>query len=336
VGGFEMTEKISLLGEKASYVKCRKTCKANLSAQRCWQFRRYLKDVPTEEYLAPGHRGCAGCGNTIAARLALKASGKDTIVVSSTGCLEVTTTPYPETAWKVPWIHANFENAAAVASGIEAALKVLIKKGKRKTKEKVFAIAGDGGTVDIGLQALSGAMERGHNMVYICIDNEAYMNTGVQRSSSTPYGASTTTSPAGKFSIGEDRQKKDVPRIIADHDVPYVATASIAFPLDYMEKVKKAVSIDGPSYIHVLTPCPTGWGFPTEKTIELGRLAVDSGMWVLYEIINGKERVTYKPTVKAPVGDYLKQQKRFRHLDGKTIEQIQENIDERWKSLFGG
>jgi pyruvate ferredoxin oxidoreductase beta subunit len=318
------------IGERASYVKCRKTCKASLSASRCWEFKQYLKEVPAEEYLAPGHRGCAGCGNAIAVRLALKACGKDTIVVSPTGCTEVTTTPYPETAWKVPWIHVNFENAAAVASGIEAAIKVLLEKNRRRKKEKVLAIAGDGGTADIGLQALSGAMERGHNMVYVCIDNEAYMNTGVQRSGSTPYGASTTTSPAGKLSIGEDKEKKDLPRIIASHGVPYVATASISFPLDFMEKVKKAASAEGPSYIHVLTPCATGWGFPPEKTIELGRLAVDSGMWILYEIINGKETITYKPTVKARVKDYLGQQKRFKHLDDKTIDKIQKDIDERW------
>jgi pyruvate ferredoxin oxidoreductase beta subunit len=230
----------------------------------------------------------------------------------------------------VPWIHANFENAGAVASGISDALKVLLRKGKIKSKPKVIAVAGDGGTVDIGFQALSGAMERGHDMLYICVDNEAYMNTGVQRSGATPYGAYTTTSP-----LGQDTPKKDMPNIIAAHRIPYVATASVSLPLDFMEKVKRAVSIEGSSYIHVLAPCPTGWGFPGEKTVELGRLAVDTGMWILYEILNGELKVTYKPTTKIPVKEYLKTQKRFKHLSDELIEKIQRDIDERWEKTFG-
>ena len=196
-------------------------------------------DIPKEEFLAPGHRGCAGCGASIAVRLALKALGKDTVAVSATGCLEVMTTPYPETSWEIPWIHVAFENAGAVASGVESALRI---QGK---KSNVIAFGGDGGTVDIGLQSLSGAMERGHNMTYVCYDNEAYMNTGIQRSGATPFGASTTTSPAGKASFGENRPKKNMPMIMAAHGIPYVATASIAYPEDYMKKVKKAAEVDG-------------------------------------------------------------------------------------------
>jgi pyruvate ferredoxin oxidoreductase beta subunit len=321
---------VIVLGEKASYVRCRWKCEASLSASRCWYYRRHLKEVSEEELFASGHRGCAGCGNVITVRLALKASGKNVVVVSPTGCTEVISTPYPETSWRVPWIHANFENAGAVASGISDALKVLLRKGKIKSKPKVIAVAGDGGTVDIGFQALSGAMERGHDMLYICVDNEAYMNTGVQRSGATPYGAYTTTSP-----LGQDTPKKDMPNIIAAHRIPYVATASVSLPLDFMEKVKRAVSIEGSSYIHVLAPCPTGWGFPGEKTVELGRLAVDTGMWILYEILNGELKVTYKPTTKIPVKEYLKTQKRFKHLSDELIEKIQRDIDERWEKTFG-
>ncbi|MFQ6136260.1 MAG: pyruvate synthase subunit PorB [Candidatus Hydrothermarchaeales archaeon] len=313
-----------------SYVKCREKCGANLIANRCYWFSRNIKEVPDEELFAPGHRACAGCASTIAIRLALKALGKNTIASESTGCMEVVSSPYPEVAWRIPWIHVAFENSAAVASGIEAGLKAL----GRKEGVNVVAFGGDGGTVDIGLQALSGAMERGHDMTYICYDNEAYMNTGVQRSGATPFGASTTTSPAGKVSFGEDRPKKDIPHIIAAHGVPYVATASVAFPLDYMKKVKKAASIKGPCYIHVHAPCPPGWGSASEKSIEIARLAVDTGMWVLYEIEDGKTKITYKPTQKVMVKDYLKLQRRFRHLSEEMIDKIQDDIDRRWKELF--
>lgn len=315
-----------------AYVKCRHVCKANLSASRCFKFRRNMKEVSDAELFAPGHRGCAGCGCTVAMRLALKAAGKNTIATHATGCMEVVSTPYPETAWRIPWIHVAFENSAAVASGVEAALKALGKKDR----VKVIAFGGDGGTVDIGLQALSGAMERGHEMLYICYDNEAYMNTGVQRSGATPYGAYTTTSPAGKMSIGNDRPKKDMPRIIAAHGVPYVATASVAFPLDFMAKVEKALRVKGPSYIHVHASCTPGWGIASEKSIEIARLAVDSGMWVLYEIVDGAGRVTYKPANKQPVKAYLRTQKRFKHLRDDAIGEIQAEIDRRWESLFGG
>jgi len=284
--------------------------------------------IPEEELLAPGHRACAGCGSALCVRLCLKALGKNTIVVTSTGCIEVTTTPYPETAWKVPWIHVAFENAAAVASGVERALKAL---GKDDVTVAVFA--GDGGTVDIGFQALSGMVERGHNVVYICYDNEAYMNTGVQRSGATPPYAATTTTPAGKVWRGEMRPKKDVPRIMVDHGVPYVATACVSFPQDLIKKVKKAKKVDGPAYVHVLCPCPPGWGYDSSETIEIGELAVETGMWVLYEVEDGEFRLTYRPKERKPVEEYLKRQKRFQHLTEDEIEEIQRMVDEQWEEL---
>jgi pyruvate ferredoxin oxidoreductase beta subunit len=313
-----------------SYVKCREKCEASLIANRCWKFSQNLKEVPDEEYFASGHRACAGCGGVLAIRYALKTLGPNTIATNATGCMEVVSSPYPEVSWKIPWMHQAFENSAASASGVEAALKAL----GRKEGVNVVAFGGDGGTFDIGLQALSGAMERGHDMTYICYDNEAYMNTGVQRSGSTPYGAATTTSPAGKISFGEDRPKKDLPHIIAAHGVPYVATASVSLPLDYMEKVKKAASINGPTYIQVYAPCPTGWGSDPAKSVELGRLAVDTGLIVLYEIENGVPRVTYKPTKKVPAREFLKTQRRFRHLPDEKIDEIQKFVDDRWEETF--
>ncbi|MDI6859412.1 MAG: pyruvate synthase subunit PorB [Methanocellales archaeon] len=280
-----------------------------------------------EELFAPGHRGCAGCGAAIAARLILKGAGKDIIAVSPTGCLEVISSPYPQSSWGVPWIHSLFENAAAVASGIEAALRAL----GREDEAKVLAIAGDGGTIDIGFGVLSGMLERGHDVTYICYDNEAYMNTGIQRSGSTPYGASTTTSPAGKVSFGEDRPKKNAPAIAAAHGIPYVATASIAYPKDVIKKVKKAVKIKGPKYLQIHAPCCTGWGFDSSRTIEVGRLAVETALFPIYEMQNGKI-TSVKKIKRKPVEEYLKVQRRFRHLFEKEggeeeIKKIQEIAD---------
>ena len=279
-------------------------------------------EISDKEFLAPGHRACAGCGATIGVRLALKVLGENTVAISATGCLEVITTPYPETAWEIPWMHVAFENAAAVASGVEAALK---SQGKSDTTVVVFG--GDGGTADIGLQALSGAMERGHNLIYICYDNEAYMNTGIQRSGATPFGASTTTSPHGKESFGEDKPKKNMPMIMAAHGVPYVATASISYPEDFMKKVKKAAEVDGPAYIHLQQPCTTGWGYSPAKTIELGRLAVETGSWILYEIEEGEFKVTYRPIQRKLVKEYLNAQKRFKHLTDLEKDLIQSHVD---------
>lgn len=285
-----------------------------------------MKDISDLELVGPGHRACAGCGCILAMRHALKALGKNTIISMATGCMEVVTTPYPETAWRVPWIHAAFENAAAVASGISRALKVL---GKENVK--AVAIAGDGGTADIGLQALSGAVERGENILYICYDNEAYENTGIQRSGSTPLKAWTTTTPIGKLSRGEDRPKKDIPAIIAAHGAPYVATASVAYPLDFNRKLKKAAAIKGPTYVHVHATCTPGWRIEDSRSIEVARLAVLTGAWVLYEVEDGKLNVTFKPPKRRPVAEYLKLQGRFRHLTDEEIAEIQRTVDEQCK-----
>ena len=221
-----------------------------------------------------------------------------------------------------------FENSGGVASGVESALRI-----KGKDDVNVVAFGGDGGTVDIGLQSLSGAMERGHNMLYICYDNEAYMNTGIQRSGATPYGATTTTSPSGSASFGEDKPKKNMPMIMAAHGIPYVATASIAYPEDFVNKVKKAAETKGPAYIHLHQPCTTGWGFASDKTIEIGRLAVETGSWILYEIVDGKFEITYRPEERKPVKEYLSPQKRFRHLTDEHIEKIQKYVDAECSEL---
>jgi len=287
--------------------------------------------LPPEELFVPGHTACAGCGEAIAVRAAMKALGKDTIVCLPTGCLEVFSTQYKKSAWKVPVIHMLFENTPAVASGIEVAMKRL----GRKTNVVVFA--GDGATADIGFGAFSGMLERGHNIIYICLDNEAYMNTGVQRSGLTPYAAYTTTSPSGRFSIGNIHTKKDLPSIVSSHGVPYVATASVAYPRDLFNKVKKACSFKAPSYIQIHVPCPTGWGFESSKTIEVAELALETRLWINYEMIDGIITDVTRVS-RRPVEDYLKVQRRFRHLlkmeDGKEIiERIQKIADENSKKF---
>ncbi|MCK4390847.1 MAG: pyruvate synthase subunit beta [Desulfobacterales bacterium] len=298
-------------------------------------FKKFTREsLPRVEVLAQGHRACQGCGEILALRMALKAMGKNIIVASATGCMEIVTSSYPQTAWEVPWIHVAFENAAAVASGIESGRKALMRKGRlRKQRITVVAMAGDGGTADIGIQALSGALERGHDFVYICLDNEAYMNTGIQRSSATPYGAMTTTSPPGKLSIGQRTWKKNVPAIAAAHTIPYVATASPAYYLDLMNKAKKAAMIKGPAYLHLFSPCPTGWRLAPERTVEISRLAVQTNVFPLYEVVDGRYIITKKIKRPKPVEEYLKLQGRFRHLDNKTIRQIQVRVDKEYDLL---
>jgi pyruvate ferredoxin oxidoreductase beta subunit len=261
------------------------------------------------ELFAPGHRACPGCGEAIATRWILKATGPNVIVVSPTGCLETFTSPYMFSPWRVPWIHPLFENAAAVASGIEAALRY-----KRRSDIKVVVIGGDGATFDIGIGGVSGLFERGHPIPYICYDNEAYMNTGIQRCSSTPLLASTTTQPVGLLSLGKDRPKKDMPAIAVAHNISYVATASVSYPNDLYNKVRKSMTMQGPSYIQVHTPCCSGWGFPPEKTIEIGRLAVSTGLTPLFEIVAGKITSVHKIKKKVSVEKYLISQGRFKHL----------------------
>ncbi len=290
--------------------------------------------VTKEEYFTSGHRACVGCGEALAVRLACKALGRNVIIVNATGCMEVVSSQFPYTAWSVPWIHTLFENTAAVASGIEAALKVMIRKGKHADKGvKVVAMAGDGGTSDIGIQALSGALERGHDFLYICFDNEAYMNTGIQRSSATPFGASTTTSPAGKKSIGQTTWKKNMPAIAAAHDIPYVATASAGYPFDLMDKVAKGIATPGPAYVHILSVCPVGWRSPPDLSVRLGRLAVATGVFPLYEIEDGKYKLSVNPAKLKPVQDYLELQGRFRHLSEETIKEIQDRVNQEYARL---
>ena len=291
--------------------------------------------IAAEELFAPGHRACVGCGEALAVRLACKALGRNVIIVNATGCMEVVSSQFPYTAWRVPWIHTLFENTAAVASGIEAGLKVMKRKGRRSGQDvHVVAMAGDGGTSDIGLQALSGALERGHDFLYLCFDNEAYMNTGIQRSSATPYGASTTTSPAGKKSIGQVTWKKNMPAIVAAHDIPYVATASPSYPFDLMNKVIKGITSHGPAYVHILSVCPVGWRSSPELTVSVGRLAVETGIFPLYEIEDGKYKLNVDLAKLKPVSDYLKLQGRFRHLSEETIAEIQHRVDKEYAKLM--
>jgi pyruvate ferredoxin oxidoreductase beta subunit len=291
--------------------------------------------VNKEEKFAQGHRACIGCGEALAIRQAFKAMDRNVIVVNATGCAEIFTSQLPLTSWELPWIHTLFENTAAVASGIEAAYKAMRRKGiKLPENTKVVAIAGDGGTSDIGLQALSGALERGHDFTYICFDNEAYMNTGVQRSSSTPFGAWTTTSPVGKKSTGQFSWKKNMPEIVVAHNIPYVATATHGYPFDLMAKVAKAVATKGPAYVHVLSACPTGWRSATDTINRQVRLAVQTGMFPLFEVENGIYKMSLDIPTLRPVTDYLKTQGRFRHLSEDSIALIQKRVELEYQKLL--
>ncbi len=289
------------------------------------------------ERLSPGHRLCAGCGASIAVRQVLMGTEDPVVVVCATGCLEVATTIYPYTAWKIPFMHNAFENAAATISGIETAYRALKKKGKIKKEIKFIAFGGDGGTYDIGLQALSGALERGHNFVYVCYTNEAYMNTGTQRSSATPKGASTTTAPAGKVIPGKVQFRKDLTAIVAAHRIPYVAQGTISHWNDLVTKSQKAFSVEGPAFINVLSMCHRGWRYPQEDTIKIAKLAVETGYWPLFEVEKGIWRFTHKPKERKPVKEFLKTQGRFKHLfteeNKHIIDEIQKEIDENWMRL---
>ncbi len=284
------------------------------------------KLVTNKEYIASGHRACSGCGEVLALRYVCKALGRNTIISNATGCMEIISSPLPETAWEVSWIHTLFENAAAVASGIESGLKALKRKHGYIKDVKVVAMGGDGATADIGLQALSGALERGHDFIYVCFDNEAYMNTGIQRSSETPFGASTTTAPSGKVSMGQHTWKKNMAAIAAAHNIPYVATSCSSYPFDIMYKIEKARKVKGPSYIHILSVCPTGWRCPSSDTIKMGRLAVETGVFPLYEIENGEYKMNFDYPKLRPVEDYLTAQGRFRHLTKEQIAEIQQKV----------
>lgn len=292
-----------------------------------------------EERLTGGHRLCAGCGASIAVRQVLLGTEDPVVAGSATGCLEVSTTPYPFTAWNVPFIHNAFENSAATMSGVEAAYQALKRKGKIPANKKIkfVAFGGDGGTYDIGLQSLSGAMERGHDMLYVCYDNGAYMNTGIQRSGSTPFGASTTTSPAGKVRQGKPQARKDLTQIMAAHNIPYVAQASISHWKDLVKKAEKAFAVEGPAFINVMAPCPRGWRTPNEKTIEIAKLAVQTGFWPLYEVEDGEWKLNFKPKELKPIEDFLKPQGRFKHLfkpgNEHMLEEWQNQVDKNWEQL---
>jgi pyruvate ferredoxin oxidoreductase beta subunit len=268
----------------------------------------------------------------------LLAAGQDTVVGCATGCVEVVTTIYPYTAWKTPFIHNAFENSAATISGAEAAYTSLRKQGKIDKKINFIAVGGDGGTYDIGLQALSGAMERGHNMLYICYDNEAYMNTGIQRSGGTPKGTATSTTPAGKVRSGKTQFAKPLTEIMVAHDIPYVAQATPGYPKDFTDKVEKALAIDGPAFINVLTPCTRGWRYPPEQSMEVARLAVNTCFWPLFEVEYGVFKVNRKPKEKFPVSKWLEEQGRFRHLFKEAnkgiIDEIQAEVDRKWAWLL--
>jgi len=305
--------------------------------------------------LVSGHRLCAGCAHPIIARLVMKASeGLPTIVTTATGCLEVATTIFPYTSWNVPWLHNAFENAAANAAGIEAAWRAQRRRGKGPLagyeKLNVIAFGGDGGTYDIGLQALSGALERGHDFTYVLIDNEAYMNTGIQRSGGTPLSASTTTSPAGEVIPGKPQLKKPIDDIVVAHHIPYVATISPAYIQDALDKCRKAFSLEGPKFLHAIIPCTRGWRYPTSETVSIARLATQTCVFPLYEVELVEGRPVYRlsgpsaaiarrPESKKPVEEYLKTQGRFRHLfrpskNQELLDRIQEGVDLRWELLL--
>jgi len=305
------------------------------------------KDIAEKpELFLSGHRACAGCAPATVLRLIMKATRGPTIVTEATGCMEVASTIYPYTSWVTPWLHTAFETAGANASGIEAALKILKKKGRIKNEQvDVVAFAGDGGTYDIGIQALSGAVERGHDFLFVLYDNEAYMNTGIQRSGGTPYGASTTTSQAGKAVPGKLEQKKPIADIMVAHDMPYVATASPYYWKDLITKARKGIEVNGPAFLHVFAPCPRGWRSDPSKSIELSRLAVETCVFPLWEAVNGEYQLSIPskvmalaPQKKKPVREYLQVQGRFRHLftpqNEKMIDEIQKLTDEKWQRLL--
>jgi pyruvate ferredoxin oxidoreductase beta subunit len=297
-----------------------------------------LKEISKKEVLiSSGHRMCAGCGAPTVIKMVLLASDYPVIASNATGCLEVSTCISDYTAWKIPWIHSAFENAAATISGVETMYRSLKKQGVISKEIKFVAFGGDGGTYDIGLQSLSGAMERGHDMLYICYDNGAYMNTGIQRSSATPRGADTTTRPAGSVIPGKTEPRKNLTRIMAAHDIPYAAQASPSHWMDLMKKVKKAFEIKGPKFMNIISPCNRGWRSRTDDSIMLSRLAVETCYWPLYEVEDGVTKITFTPKEKKPIVEFLKTQGRFKHLfkpeNEWVIKKLQEDVDKEWERL---
>ena len=303
-----------------------------------------LKEVVNNKIrFTSGHRMCAGCGAPVVVNAVLRALKPEdhAVIGAATGCLEVSTFMYPFTSWRDSFIHTAFECAGATVSGVEAAYKAMKRQGKlpEDKNTKFIAFGGDGGTYDIGLQSLSGAMERGHDMVYVCYDNGAYMNTGIQRSSATPRFADTTTSPAGKTVPGKQQKRKDLTEVIANHHIPYVAqTVALANFMDITTKAEKAIYTEGAAFMNILAPCPRGWGYNTEDLMQINKLAVETCYWPLYEVIEGRYVVNYKPKNKLPVEEFLKPQRRFKHLfkpgNEWMIEELQKEVDERWERLL--
>jgi len=295
-----------------------------------------------EDLFTPGHRACAGCAPALAMRHLAEAAGEDTIVAQATGCMEVVSSPFPESSWGVSWIHDVFANAAGVGSGIEAAYRSFSEQGREEFTDhedtNFIVVGGDGATFDIGIRSLSGMLDRGHDVLYVCYDNEAYMNTGIQRSSATPMGASTTTSPPGLESQGDDTTKKDMPSIVAAHGSPYVATASIGYPRDFQEKVERGLEIEGPTYVQVATPCTLGWEYEPKDTITVAQLAVETGLYPLFELVDGELEDVREISDRRPVREYLETQGRFSHLfedeeGDAVIEQLQDFVDEQAEDL---
>ncbi len=291
-----------------------------------------------EDLLSGGHRLCAGCAAPTVVRQLLLATEHPVVCTNATGCLEVATTIYPMTAWRVPWMHSAFENSAATIAGVEAMYQSLKRKGKIDKRIDFIGFGGDGGTYDIGLQSLSGALERGHNMMYVCYDNGAYMNTGIQRSSSTPYGAATTTTPAGSVIPGKQQNRKDLTKIVEAHNIPYVAQATPSNWRDLMRKVRKGLDTEGPTFLNIIAPCHRGWRCKVEDAISIAQMAVDTCFWPLFEIEEGKLTINYKPKEKVPMLDWLKLQGRFKHLfqPGREeyLEKLQEHVDSEWQALL--
>ena len=294
-----------------------------------------------EDLLAGGHRACAGCTGTTILRQIMLTAGADTVVGGATGCMEVVTTIFPYTAWKTSFIHSAFENCAATISGVETAYRALKKSGELPVERdhmNFIAFGGDGGTYDIGLQSLSGAMERGHNMLYVCYDNEAYMNTGIQRSSATPLGAHTSTAPAGSVKQGKEQNRKDLTKIMVAHNIPYVAQTTPFHWKDLAMKVEKALACDGPAFLNILMPCTVGWHFDPAIGIDLSKEAVETNFWPLFEVENGVYKINQKPKERKPIAPWMKKQGRFKHLfkpgNEHILETSQQYVDSEWEKLL--
>ena len=303
-----------------------------------YSFKEYME---RPDRLTAGHRMCAGCGASIALRNVMKAVHPEdhAVICNATSCMEVSTFIYPYTAWQDSYIHTAFENASATCSGVEAAYRAMSKKGKIDGTYKFIAVGGDGGTYDIGFQSLSGAMERNTDMVYVCYDNGAYMNTGIQRSSATPMYADTTTTPVGKKSNGKMQNRKDLASIIADHDVPYVAQTTFTTDFkDLHQKAEKAIYTEGACFLNIMTPCPRGWRYDTADIMKICKLAVETCYWPMFEVDHGKWTLSYEPKKKLPIEDFLREQGRFKHLfkpgNEHLIEQFQAEVDRRWEDLL--